>query len=72
MTEHINAFHPDYVATYMPEFVSSIKIEAMQKANGIINGAKSKASRESKGGKSVNSINAFPKTQPAGRSKKGA
>ena len=30
----INAFHPDYVKTYMPEFLSSIRLEAQQKANG--------------------------------------
>ena len=33
-TPVINAFHPDYVKTYMPEFLSSIKFEAMQKAKG--------------------------------------
>jgi len=30
----INAFHPDYVKTHMPEFLSSIRIEAKMKANG--------------------------------------
>lgn len=30
----INAFHPDYVKTYMPELLSSIKTEAQMKANG--------------------------------------
>lgn len=30
----INAFHPDYVKTYMPEFLSSIKREEQMKANG--------------------------------------
>ena len=53
----INAFHPDYVKTYMPEFLSSIRVEATQKANGVINGGKSKASREAKKGKTVNTIN---------------
>ena len=52
----INAFHPDYVKTYMPEFLSSIRVEATQKANGVINGGKSKASREAKS-KTVNTIN---------------
>jgi hypothetical protein len=42
----INAFHPDYVKTYMPEFLSSIRLEATQKANGVIQGGKSKAARE--------------------------
>ena len=30
----INAFHPDYVKTYMPELLSTIKTEAQMKANG--------------------------------------
>ena len=54
----INAFHPDYVKTYMPEFLSNIRIESTQYSNGVINGGKSKASREAKKGKTVNSINA--------------
>lgn len=44
----INAFHPDYVKTYHPELLSSIRIEATQKANGVINGGKSKKAREAK------------------------
>jgi len=59
----INAFHPDYVKTYMPEFLSNIRLESTQQANGVINGGKSKATRESKRGKTVNTINAFPKTK---------
>lgn len=59
---NINAFHKDYVKTYMPEFLSNIRIESTQYANGVINGGKSRASRESTG-KSVNTINAFPKTK---------
>ena len=31
--EIINAFHPDYVKTYMPEFLATIRIEAKQKEN---------------------------------------
>jgi hypothetical protein len=30
----INAFHPDYVKTYMPEFMSSIRTESTQTQNG--------------------------------------
>jgi hypothetical protein len=30
----INAFHPDYVKTYMPELLSTIKTEARMKENG--------------------------------------
>jgi len=30
----INAFHPSYVQTYMPQFMSAIRKEADQTANG--------------------------------------
>lgn len=56
-TPVINAFHPDYVKTYMPEFLSGIRTESFQYTNGVINGGKSKASREAKKGKTVNTIN---------------
>jgi hypothetical protein len=62
----INAFHPDYVKTYMPEFLSTIRLEATQKANGQVNGAKAKASRESVN-KSAFTISQFPKTQSVQR-----
>lgn len=42
----INAFHPDYVKTYHPELLSSIRNEAAQKANGVSAGGKAKAARE--------------------------
>jgi hypothetical protein len=58
----MNAFDPKYVETYMPEFLSTIRIESAQHANGVINGGKSRASRES-ANKSVNTISAFPKTK---------
>lgn len=58
----MNAFHPDYVKTYMPEFLSKIRIESEQHSNGVINGGKSRATRESVN-KSANSINSFPKTK---------
>lgn len=60
----INAFHPDYVATHMPEFMTKVRIESSQHANGVINGGKSRAVRESVHGLNVNSIDVFPKTQP--------
>jgi len=59
----INAFHPDYIKTYHPELLSSIKAEATQKANGVIAGGKSKATRESVHGRTVNSIHVAPKTR---------
>ena len=59
----IHAFHPDFFKTYMPECLTKIRLESNQYSNGVIAGGKSKASRESKQGKTVNSINVFPKTQ---------
>lgn len=59
--EIINAFHPDYVKTYHPELLSSIRTEAAQKANGAINGVKSKKVRESKN-VSANTVNTKSKT----------
>jgi len=53
---NINAFHPDYVKTYMPEILAAIKLESTQEQNGKINGAKSKAAREAAHGKTVNTI----------------
>lgn len=34
MTEKINAFHPDYVKTYMPNFMTDIRTESRQTKNG--------------------------------------
>jgi hypothetical protein len=62
----INAFHPDYVKTYMPELLSSIKLEGTQKANGVINGGKSKATREAVN-KGAFTISQFPKTKAKSR-----
>jgi hypothetical protein len=59
----LNAFHPEYVRTYMPEFLTSLRVESNQYANGVINGGKSRASREAVKGKTVNTINVFPKTK---------
>lgn len=67
MTTIINAFHPDYIKTYHPEFMTAIRIESTQHANGVIAGGKSKAKRESVQGKSVNTIDRFPKTQSVQR-----
>ena len=63
----INAFHPDYVKTYHPELLTSIKLESAQHANGSAAGAKAKATREHKQGKSAFTINKFPETQAARR-----
>jgi hypothetical protein len=65
----INAFHPDYIKTYHPEFLTNIRVESSQHAHGVINGGKSKAKRESVKGKNVNTINYFPKTQSTTRAR---
>lgn len=57
----INAFHPDYIKTHMPQFLSTMRIESSQKTNGTINGSKSRVTREAKRGKTVNTININPK-----------
>ena len=63
---NINAFHPDYVKTHMPEFQTKLRIESAQHANGVVNGAKSRIVRESVHGKNVDSITVFPKTKRRG------
>lgn len=62
----INAFHPDYIKTYHPELMSTIRTESTQVENGKVNGAKSKATRESVN-KSAFTISAFPKTRAVKR-----
>ena len=47
----------------MPEFLSSIRIESAQHANGVIKGGKSRATREAVRGKNVNTIASFPQTK---------
>ena len=59
----INAFHPDFVKTHMPEFLSKLKSDSEKEATGSTSGTKSRAVRESIHGKNVDSINVFPKTQ---------
>jgi hypothetical protein len=43
----INAFHPAYVETYMPQFISTLRKESGQKANGQKFGALSRAKQPS-------------------------
>lgn len=59
----MNCFHPEYVKTYMPEFLTSLRTHSNQYSNGVIAGSKSRASREAVKGKTVNTINVFPKTK---------
>lgn len=62
----INAFHPDYIKTYHPEFLTAIRTENTQKTSGAIGGAKTKAARESVN-KGAFTISRFPKTKAADR-----
>jgi hypothetical protein len=59
----INAFSPAYVSTYMPEFISSIRKEAAQKANGVKYGTMARATRESDGTTKSSPLSDFPKTK---------
>lgn len=63
MTEIINAFHPSYVKTYMPEFMGKLRKESKQVEDGKKHGHKSRASRESVHEKSFSEITHFPKTK---------
>jgi len=59
----VNAFHKDYVSTYMPEFLSTIRKEADAKANGMKFGSKARATRESDGRTKTSALSDFPKTK---------
>lgn len=59
----INAFHPKYVETYMPELLIKVKTEAAQKANGVKYGTMARATRESDGRATVSPLSNFPKTK---------
>jgi hypothetical protein len=61
--KQINAFHKDYVATYMPEFMSNIRKESAAKLNGEKYGAMNRATRESVQGAAVFTISTTPKTK---------
>lgn len=63
MSKVINAFSKDYVATYMPEFMSSIRKESAAKANGEKYGALSRANRENVQGSTAFTISTTPKTK---------
>jgi len=59
----INAFHPAYVETHMPEFLAKMRAESNMTESGRFHGARSKVQRESVAGISVNTITHFPKTK---------
>jgi hypothetical protein len=57
----MNAFHPDYVRTFHPHFQSTVRTESSQIAQGKINGAKARHTRESVNG--FKDIKSFPETR---------
>lgn len=63
MSEIINAFHPKYIETYMPDFMAKVRIEAAQKANGVKSGILARATRESDGRANTSPLSDFPKTK---------
>jgi hypothetical protein len=58
----INAFHPDYVKTYMPELTQKIIKEQKAKENGQLYGSKARE-KESSSEPNANTINRFPKKE---------
>jgi hypothetical protein len=61
--EIINAFHPKFVETHMPDFMSKVRTEAAQKANGVKYGTMARATRESDGRAKTSPLSDFPKTK---------
>ena len=61
--EFVNAFHPKYIEIYMPEFLTKIRTESAQTANGVKYGGLARATRESDGKAVTSSLGAFPKTK---------
>lgn len=59
----INAFHPDYVKTYMPEMMTKIHAEEKAKANGKLYGTRAREREPSLDAPTSNTINRFPKTE---------
>jgi hypothetical protein len=65
MNQTMNAFHPKYIETYMPDFMKKVRAEAAATANGIKSGITARASRESDGSTTVSPLSDFPKTKPS-------
>ena len=59
----INAFSADYVKTYMPEFMSTIRKESDAKLNGQKYGTLARQTRESDGKAKTSPLSDFPKTK---------
>ena len=63
MTQVMNAFHPKYMETHMPDFMKKVRAEAAATTNGIKSGLVARASRESDGSAAVSLLSDFPKTK---------
>lgn len=59
----MNAFHPQYVQTFMPEFLTKLRSESEAKLNGQKYGAMARATRESDGRAKTSPLSDFPKTK---------
>jgi len=57
----MNAFHPDYIRTFYPQFLSDFRAEAHQISQGKVNGQKARHTRESVSG--FKDIKSFPETR---------
>ena len=59
----VNAFHPDFVKTHMPQFMATIRLEEAAKANGKKYGTLARATRENDGNTKLKPLSDFPKTK---------
>jgi hypothetical protein len=57
----MNAFHPDYIKIFHPQFLSTVRLESSQIEQGKANGAKARHTRESV--KGIKDIRSFPDTR---------
>ena len=63
-TPTINAFHPDYIKTYMPEFMTDLRLKSLQRVNGEKNAKRIKAATRATV-KGITAMAAFPPTEPS-------
>ena len=57
----MNAFHPEYIKTFHPEFLTAVVTQSNQIETGKANGKKARQTRESV--KGTADIKSFPKTK---------
>lgn len=63
----MNAFHPDYVKTHMPKFISTIRSEEQAKLNGQKFGSVSRQRQSVPNEPNYAAIMSFPKTKAVGK-----